>query len=106
MNSLSVILDSVLYALQSVEISVDSFFVAMHYTIVFTPCAITQGVEFSVGGSVCLLLFQLFTCLRHVQEIVKHLEGSSCEKEACRWSANRSILLKARKMLECETLAA
>ena len=52
----------------------------------YLACMCTRG-RVSVGAyTVCPLLFQLFACLRHVQGIVKHLEGSSVKKAACRWS--------------------
>ena len=47
---------------------------------------------------------QLFACLRHVQGIVKHLEGIFYEKAACRLSANESNLFKARKSLSVKLL--
>ena len=57
-------------------------------TLYMFTCYLPRGhvhksrVEYSVGArSVCPQLFRLFAHLRHVQGIVKYLEGSSCKKQ-------------------------
>ena len=79
----------------SVECLMREFFQQVRWIYIYctlrfiTPCTYAQGWSFQLWVSLSTT-FWLF---------VKHLEGISHEKAACRWSANEKWATKARKTL-------